>query len=175
MLRVGVDIGGTFTDVTILMNLVANPFGQDSDYAQGPVNRGLERVEVDGDSTSRRSAPVHGTVAINALIENKGARTGLITTAPEDVLKSAGNRTVFFDIFYQRPTPLSAPRCMGVGACQRSGRCRRASLTPKRSRPSSTALHLKVSSQSQSVSCTLSRILLTRGRSETWSARNTLT
>ncbi len=122
MLRVGVDIGGTFTDVTILDEQTGQILSDKvlttpKDPSLGVLD-GLRQT-----STDLREVAflVHGTtVAINALIEHKGARTGLIITKGfEDVLEiGRGNRTVFFDIFYQRPTPL-VPRRWRLGVSER--------------------------------------------------------
>lgn len=122
MLRIGVDIGGTFTDITILDDrtgeitsdkILTTP--KDPSIA---VIDGLKQIGAD---LKEVSLLVHGTtVAINALIEQRGAKTGLITTVGfEDVLEiGRGNRTVFFDIFYQRPAPL-VPRRWRLGVTER--------------------------------------------------------
>ncbi|MFQ5825810.1 MAG: hydantoinase/oxoprolinase family protein [Dehalococcoidia bacterium] len=119
MLRVGVDIGGTFTDITVMDDDTGEVFSDKvlttpQDPSLGVLG-GLKQAGID---LSQVWFLVHGTtVAINALIERKGARTGLITTKGfEDVLEiGRGNRTVFFDIFYQRPEPLVPRRwCRGV-------------------------------------------------------------
>ncbi len=122
MLRVGVDIGGTFTDVTVIEDETGKIISDKvlttpKDPSQG-VLEGLEQVGVD---LAQASFLVHGTtVGINALIERKGAKTGLITTQGfEDVLEiGRGNRTVFFDIFHKRPDPL-VPRRWRLGVPER--------------------------------------------------------
>ncbi|MDO8689143.1 MAG: hydantoinase/oxoprolinase family protein [Dehalococcoidia bacterium] len=122
MLKVGVDIGGTFTDITILDERTGQILSDKvlttpKDPSLGVLD-GLKQMATD---LREVSFLVHGTtVAINALIENQGARTGLITTRGfEDVLEiGRGNRTVFFDIFYQRPAPL-APRRWRMGISER--------------------------------------------------------
>ncbi|MDP2659481.1 MAG: hydantoinase/oxoprolinase family protein [Dehalococcoidia bacterium] len=122
MLKVGVDIGGTFTDITILDERTGQILSDKvlttpKDPSLGVLD-GLKQMATD---LTEVSFLVHGTtVAINALIENQGARTGLITTRGfEDVLEiGRGNRTVFFDIFYQRPAPL-APRRWRLGISER--------------------------------------------------------
>jgi len=122
MLRVGVDIGGTFTDVTVIEDETGRIISDKvlttpKDPSQG-VLEGLRQVGVD---LAQASFLVHGTtVGINALIERKGARTGLVTTHGfEDVLEiGRGNRTVFFDIFHTRPEPL-VPRRWRVGVPER--------------------------------------------------------
>jgi N-methylhydantoinase A len=122
MLRVGVDIGGTFTDITVLDDRTGDILSDKvlttpEDPSMG-VLEGLKQV---GAELRNVGLLVHGTtVAINGLIERRGARTGLITTKGfEDVLEiGRGNRTVFFDIFYQRPVPL-VPRRWRLGVSER--------------------------------------------------------
>ena len=79
---VGVDVGGTFTDVFILDE--ATRPGRPPPRCRRPAAtsrrlRGGHRRKL---ATSPRSRPlVHGTtVGTNALLERKGARTGMITT-----------------------------------------------------------------------------------------------
>ena len=86
---VGVDVGGTYTDVFLLDEAsgqyrVAKVPSMRGDEAEGFLN-GLAAA---GDIASYR-AVVHGTtVGTNALLERKGARAGLITTAGfRDVLE----------------------------------------------------------------------------------------
>ena len=79
MIRVGVDVGGTFTDLVALdgerVRTAKVPSTPD-DQSEG-VMHALETVEA-GDVT----AFAHGmTVATNALLERRGARTALVTTA----------------------------------------------------------------------------------------------
>ena len=83
--RIGADIGGTFTDVVswgsdgrVVREKVPSTI---HDYAEG-ILVGLNQVLGDsGGQPSDVSEVVHGTtVATNAILEHKGARTGLITT-----------------------------------------------------------------------------------------------
>jgi N-methylhydantoinase A len=86
---VGVDVGGTFTDL-FLYDEAAGSF----QTAKVPSNRGneaegfIDGLKIFGD-ISQLSSIVHGTtVGTNALLERKGARTALITTAGfRDVLE----------------------------------------------------------------------------------------
>jgi N-methylhydantoinase A len=86
---VGVDVGGTFTDLFMFDEetqkfTVAKVPSQRGDEATGFIN-GLRRLG----ARSAMSSIVHGTtVGTNALLERKGARVGLITTAGfRDVLE----------------------------------------------------------------------------------------
>lgn len=107
-LRVGVDVGGTFTDFVLFdpetgsyrtLKVLTTP----EDPARG-VLEGLDRE-------GARSATelVHGsTVATNAVLERKGARTALVTTGGfRDLLVIARqNRSKLYDLFADRPAPL---------------------------------------------------------------------
>ncbi|MFM0117660.1 hydantoinase/oxoprolinase family protein [Paraburkholderia sp. RL18-101-BIB-B] len=95
---VGVDVGGTFTDLFVLdekagtARVVKVPSTR-GEEARGFMN-GIERIGAPGDDSGERGAGaiatiVHGTtVGTNALLERKVARTGIITTAGfRDVLE----------------------------------------------------------------------------------------
>ncbi len=89
--RVGVDSGGTFTDICLFdeqtgrvetWKVPSTPDDPSRGIAQG-VEEGMRRVAPE--ATERPAAPIvyfgHGTtVATNALIQHRGAKTGLITT-----------------------------------------------------------------------------------------------
>src|SRR3954471_21381588 len=91
--RLGVDIGGTFTDVILLgpdgsvtpLKVLSTPprFG---DGVMTALTAALERAGVGPDHLR---AVLHGTtVATNAILEARGAVTGLVTTAGfRDVLE----------------------------------------------------------------------------------------
>src|SRR6185295_2671813 len=91
-LLVAIDVGGTFTDVVGMtssgkMSLVKVP-STPADPSQGVVI-GLKRLLGDIKLSAADVARfIHGTtVATNAVVEQKGAVTGLLTTAGfEDVL-----------------------------------------------------------------------------------------
>jgi N-methylhydantoinase A len=84
--RIGVDSGGTFTDVCLfddetgavaVWKVASTPDDPSRGIAAG-VTEGIERVGADAGAIGYFG---HGTtVATNALIQHKGARTGLITT-----------------------------------------------------------------------------------------------
>ena len=105
-IRVGVDVGGTFTDFTVAADDGLYVFKVSStphDPAEA-VLKGLRRAGVGADGTV-----VHGsTVATNAVLERKGARTALVTTAGfRDVLEIARqNRPSLYDIEPRKPSPL---------------------------------------------------------------------
>src|SRR5580700_5282117 len=107
-MRVGFDIGGTFTDVIIrtgdgrivtdkVLSLL-DRVGQDVARSVSPLAR-REQVE----------SFVHGTtVASNAVIEGTAARTGFITTAGfRDELEMRGQRRPnIYDVNWDRLPPL---------------------------------------------------------------------
>jgi N-methylhydantoinase A len=106
--RVGVDIGGTFTDLVGLdaagrLRLAKAPTSRD--YAGG-VLACLEQADVPPASVDQL---VHGsTIAINTVLQRQGALTGLLTTAGfRDVYEMGrGGRYQPYNLAYRRPPPL---------------------------------------------------------------------
>lgn len=114
--RIGIDIGGTFTDL-VFMNpegrvLRAKVLSTPDDYSRGIAN-GLETASVkSGLKIGEITRIMHGTtVATNALLEGKGARVALITTHGfRDVLEIRRLRVpVLYDIRWRKP-PTLVPR-----------------------------------------------------------------
>lgn len=107
MLRVGVDTGGTFTDFALSQDgelRIHKVLSTPEDPTRAIV-AGLEHLGVLRDL----AALVHGsTVATNAVLERKGARTGLVTTAGfRDVLEiGRQNRPRLYDLRQVKPPPL---------------------------------------------------------------------
>ena len=111
--RVGIDVGGTFTDIVFLSadgtvrtrKILSSP----DDYSR-TIRLGLQEILREGGVTAGDVAEVmHGTtVATNAILEGKGARTGLITTRGfRDVLEIRRMRTNrLYDITWEKPAPL---------------------------------------------------------------------
>jgi len=116
---VGIDIGGTFTDFVIYRPLqgTLETFklrSTPSDPAEA-VLQGIDRIFdykapcADKEPNSLSSWIIHGsTVATNALLERKGARTAFITTSGFSDLLQIGrqNRPELYDFFYQPPPTL---------------------------------------------------------------------
>lgn len=107
MLKIGVDIGGTFTDFVIFdgagvrIHKVLSTPGNPAEA----VLRGLSQIV----ETSGNEEIIHGsTVATNALLERKGAKTALITTEGfEDVLEiGRQTRLQIYNLFVDKPAPL---------------------------------------------------------------------
>ncbi len=111
--RIGVDIGGTFTDVVFLSSgghvLARKVASTPDDYSRAvleAIDNGVKELGIGPDSVSEVS---HGfTVATNAIIENKGAKTALITTEGfRDVLELRRNRVPrLYDLYYEKPPAL---------------------------------------------------------------------
>jgi N-methylhydantoinase A len=107
-LRVGIDIGGTFTDFVIFhpdtgaidtFKLLSTPHDPAS-----VVKSGLDIIQKKVSSPREQWEIVHGsTVATNALLERKGAVTGLVTTRGfRDVLQiGRQNRASLYDLTWQ--------------------------------------------------------------------------
>jgi N-methylhydantoinase A len=110
---VGIDIGGTFTDIVIVRTdgrmyktKVSSSFG---DTVNGIVAGLRDLLTENGIAPSEVTQIVHGTtVATNAILEHKGALTGLLTTAGfRDVLEIGRlRRPSLYDIFWDKPRPL---------------------------------------------------------------------
>jgi N-methylhydantoinase A len=112
-LRVAVDIGGTFTDLvaydedTHLVTAVKTP-STPPDFIDGVLDA-LKKAEV---APQEVTAFKHGsTIATNAIIERRGANTGLLTTdGMRDVLAAGrANRPDLFNSNWD-PSPVLVPR-----------------------------------------------------------------
>src|SRR5271166_5864559 len=109
-LRIAADVGGTFTDIAVF------------DEASGTVRLGktlttptrlIEGMDVGVTKAKAefRAARLflHGTtVAVNALLERKGARTALVTTRGFRDIYEIGrvNRPEAYNLFFQKHQPL---------------------------------------------------------------------
>ncbi len=111
--RVGIDIGGTFTDIVFLdaagNTIVKKVSSSVDNYARAIVD-GLAQVFDEQNLNGGNVEEVlHGTtVASNAILELKGARTGLITSKGfRDVLEIRTLRMPrLYDIAWQKPPTL---------------------------------------------------------------------
>jgi len=127
-MRIGIDVGGTFTDVvfvderTATFHCIKTPTTH-HDLAEG-VLKGLEDIlDLAGVSIREIDHIIHGTtIGTNAIVEGKGARVGLITTAGfEDVLeirRVARPKEAAFDFNADNPPPL-VPRYLRKGIGER--------------------------------------------------------
>jgi N-methylhydantoinase A len=120
--RLGVDVGGTFTDLVALGGgrlITAKVPSTPRDQSEGVMNA-IETSEVEAGAVV---ALAHGmTVATNALLERRGARTALVTTEGfRDVLEIARqNRPSLYDLAQDRP-PALVPRGLRFTIKERMG------------------------------------------------------
>jgi N-methylhydantoinase A len=122
---IGVDIGGTFTDVIVAAEdgglHRAKVLSSPPDFGQAVLD-GLARLaETSGLDLGTAVTLVHGTtVATNAILEGRGARTALVTTRGfRDVLELGRmRRPSLYDLFWDKPEPL-VPRRLRLELDQR--------------------------------------------------------
>ena len=124
-LRIGIDIGGTFTDFVVLFSnsgkietfkLLSTP--EDPSRA---VIEGIELIQERYAEATRNLSVIHGsTVATNALLERKGAVTALITTHGfRDILEiGRQNRPELYRFSFE-PVPPLVPRDYRYGIHER--------------------------------------------------------
>jgi N-methylhydantoinase A len=109
--RVGVDIGGTFTDLVLVSEgrvaAVAKALTTPSDPAAA-VAAGIERLLAEM-PPERVGEVVHGTTLVaNALIERRGATTALVTTRGfrDALAMRREHRYDLYDLFLELPEPI---------------------------------------------------------------------
>ncbi len=125
--RLGIDIGGTFTDVVLLGDdgsvRTTKVLSTPGDYAEG-VATGARALLAEHDLAADQVAGVvhASTVASNTVLEGLGARTALITTHGfRDVLELRRLRIpVLYDIQYDHVRPL-VPRRLRFEVQERLG------------------------------------------------------
>src|SRR5688572_19028223 len=123
--HLAVDIGGTFTDVvlldaagttTVIEKVLTTPKDPAAAVMDG-TRRALARAGV---GAREVRYVIHGTTLVtNALIERKGAPTGLVTTAGHEDALEIGRETRYdaYDLALEKPEPLVPPRLrLGLGA-----------------------------------------------------------
>jgi N-methylhydantoinase A len=111
--RVGIDIGGTFTDIVCLdaggRIRVKKVSSSPDDYARAIIEGVRELSRETGLAGADDAEVLHGTtVASNAILEGRGAKTGLITTRGfRDVLEIRRLRKPrLYDLAWEKPAPL---------------------------------------------------------------------
>ena len=125
--RLAIDIGGTFTDVALEVGgrLVTTKVLTTSAAPERGVLQGVHKVlDIASVPPSAVRLVIHGTtLATNAIIERKGARTALIVTeGHRDALEMAHeNRFEQYDIGVDRPPPL-VPRHLRLPVRERVDR-----------------------------------------------------
>ncbi|WP_158085616.1 hydantoinase/oxoprolinase family protein [Henriciella aquimarina] len=120
---VGVDIGGTFTDLLSIDDSGEVSFAKarstPGDLTSG-IRSCIEQAEI---PLSDVKTLLHGsTVVINAVLERKGAKTALLTTEGfRDVLEiGRTNRPENYNLFFQKPEPF-VPRELRFEVTERIG------------------------------------------------------
>src|SRR5690606_15680088 len=109
---VGIDIGGTFTDLVgyVAGRIVASKTSTvPADPTKG-ISQSLDLADCD---TRKLDEILHGsTIAINTVLEQKGARTALLTTKGFRDVYAIGrsNRIEAFNLSFKRPRPLVSRR-----------------------------------------------------------------
>jgi N-methylhydantoinase A len=124
--RLGFDIGGTFTDFTLMNQttgevLVDKCLTSPHDPEQA-VLAGLKKLAARSpDFLAATSEAIHATTLLtNVVIERNGAKTGLITTKGfRDIMEIAREvRYDLYDLFIRFPAPL-VPRRLRIGVDER--------------------------------------------------------
>jgi N-methylhydantoinase A len=122
MSRVGIDVGGTFTDAVLVDDgghlHVAKVLSTPSDASEGFLEALAELSRRSGVGAAELTYLAHGTtVATNAIVQGRLARTGLITNAGfRDVLEiGTQQRRRVYDLWEPQPAPiLPRERCHEV-------------------------------------------------------------
>ena len=110
-MRIGVDVGGTFTDVISVrdgVGRVAKVLSTPPSYDVGVIE-GITALGMDERAAAELAEVIHGTtVATNAVLERRGARTALVTTRGfRDVLELRRLRIPkLYDPFWRKPPPI---------------------------------------------------------------------
>ena len=110
----GIDIGGTFTDIVLFDPAIGRQFNwkqltTPDDPSEGVIRGTATLIERSGVASAEINRVVHATTLFtNAMIERKGASTGLITTEGfRDVLEIGRERKFeLYDVFIEMPEPL---------------------------------------------------------------------
>lgn len=111
--RLGIDVGGTFTDLVLLSPdgraTTRKVLSTTANYADAILQGVRELLASAGIAAGEIAELIHGTtVATNAILERRGARTGLVTTDGfRDLLEIGRIRlSRLYDMDQQRPVPL---------------------------------------------------------------------
>ena len=114
MIVVAIDIGGTFTDLIGFDDATQRFVAAKSLTTPAHLVQGIiDCIKKSGLGAGTIDELIHGsTIAINTLIERKGAKTGLVVTrGTRDVyIIGRGNRPEAYNLFFHRHRPLVARR-----------------------------------------------------------------
>lgn len=125
--RIGIDIGGTFTDFAVTDRrtdrIHVEKVLTTSAQPELAVFNGLNKLgQILPGLFAEAEDIIHATTLVtNVIVEGKGAKTGLVTTAGfRDILEIAREvRYVVFDMFIRYPAPL-VPRNLRFGVAERT-------------------------------------------------------
>lgn len=112
--NVGIDIGGTFTDLILMPEggeefFVGKILTTPHDPSIGAIDGLVSLLKEQKTEAGKLKTVIHGTTLVaNAIIERRGAKTGMVTTQGfRDVLEIGRERRYdVFDIFLEMPEPL---------------------------------------------------------------------
>ena len=115
--RIGIDVGGTFTDVVMVDDASGQVWSAKvpttpSDRAIGAIEAYRRILDISGSTSADVSFLGHGTtMATNMVVEGTGAKTALITTRGfRDILElrrvSRHDRADLYDLLFDNPRPL---------------------------------------------------------------------
>ncbi|MEJ7814342.1 MAG: hydantoinase/oxoprolinase family protein [Rubrobacter sp.] len=125
--RVGIDIGGTFTDLVLIddetgRRALGKVLSTPEDPSEAVENGLVELLGQEGVEADQLTTIIHGTTLVtNALIERRGATTALLTTEGfrDAVAIGTEHRYDMYDVFIEKPEPL-VPRSLRYGVRERS-------------------------------------------------------
>ena len=122
MRRVGIDIGGTFTDI-VVFDETTGAIGRSKTLStpRAPEEGFLKALDLAGVPMGEISALIHGTTIVtNLILERKGARVALITTRGyRDILEiMRATRPRPYDLIWRKPAAL-VPRHLRVEVDER--------------------------------------------------------
>jgi N-methylhydantoinase A len=120
--RVGIDIGGTFTDLVLIdddagKRAVGKVLTTPEDPSEAVEEGLVELLGQEGIEVAELSTIIHGTTLVtNALIERKGVATALLATEGfrDAVAIGTEHRYDMYDVFIEKPEPL-VPRSLRYG------------------------------------------------------------
>ena len=127
-MKIGVDIGGTFTDLVMLDPQTGQLFNEKvlttpDDPSRGVLTGISSILEKNGVAPGQVTSVIHGTTLVaNALIERKGVRTALVTTRGFRDIVQIGREWRYdtYDLFIENVEPLT-PRSLRFEVSERLG------------------------------------------------------